>query len=686
MPNPNEPNRYIPRPVPRPVTSGPSRPAPRPISDEEAKARAEARAASAPPAPIRVTSRPVTPPIDLPPHPPEIAALMVPKAPHREVIVPERLADLELLPENYEWRRGQREIVQKIVDSPKKIIMLEAECGAGKSLIGVGAAKASGYKAIVLIQTIALQEQYMRDFHASARMMNGRRNFTCNLNHKRADWAPCTVGMKCQMRSALRDDNGEEIEPPECDYYRAKWEAGRAQISIQNYAYWLAETKQGAGSKFEKPDWIICDEAHELDQILMSAGTIQFRYQDLRGLKIDYPSKSAKLEDWKDWAGEHINPLKQIIHAWEEEILGSSVKESLADHSSQDTPPDGEWAAPHDSSDFDDTTADLTDVLSANFESKMTRLRIAKEILSDMEDLTSIIPAEFGDWVTDSTTDLTSFLIKPIYGKYAFRRLLRASQQKIVLMSAFLAPALLMQTLDLRPEDVEVIDAGRIFDRSEDHVYYCPLLKFNYQTRPNEWKFAVKAMDRFINAFAPRKGLIQVPSLRLRNTVMEHTLHKLNMLAYDGAGVASGSRLYGDKDNAIRQFVNQRGQRILLGQSISTGLDIPMVPEFQIIPKLWYMPLEDPAVKARKAIDPSFYTYHTICQIIQATGRVKRSQDHHGQTVILDSAFGWFYSQNKEHFPQWFRDSLVWDGWAAFPGIKAALRSDAIVCGVRWSK
>ena len=674
----SEPNRYIPKPLPRPNASS----FPRPISDEEAKTRAATRSTSAPP--VRVASRTITPAKDLPPHPPEIAALMEPKSPPREITVPD-LPDLELLPSHYQWRRGQREIVQKIVDSPKKIIMLEAECGAGKSLIGVGAAKASGYKAIVLIQTIALQEQYMRDFQASAKMMNGRRNFTCNLNHKRADWAPCTVGMKCQMRSALRDENMEEIEPPECDYYRAKWEAGKAQISIQNYAYWLSETKQGAGSKFEKPDWIICDEAHELDQILMAAGTIQFRYQDLRGLKLDYPSKSASIQTWREWAYQNSKSLKLIIRAWEEEILGGSVKESLADHS-QDREPDPERAAPHDSSDFDDTTTDLTDVLSANFENKMTRLRIAKEILSDMEELVDTPPEDFAEWVTDSTTDPTSFLIKPMYGKYAFRRLLRAAQQKIVLMSAFLAPALLMQTLDLRPDDVEVIDAGRIFDRSEDHVYYCPLLKFNYQTKQNEWKFAVKAMDRFINAFAPRKGLIQVPSLRLRNTVMEHTAHRMNIIAYDGAGVASGSRLYGNKDNAVRQFIGQKGQRILLGQSISTGLDIPMVPEFQIIPKLWYMPLEDPAVKARKEIDPSFYTYHTICQIIQATGRVKRSQEHHGQTVILDSAFGWFYSQNKEHFPQWFRDSLVWDGWAAFPGIKAALQSDAIICGVRWTK
>lgn len=586
-----------------------------------------------------------------------------------DTIVPRNLADLKLVPPNWTWRTGQWELAEQIAQSTKKIVMFEAECGTGKSLIPTAAARATGKDAIVLIQTIQLQEQYLRDFIGLA-MMVGRSHSECNLSGKSADKAPCTIGAKCSLKGMWV--RGQPLDTPECNYFRRKAIAATSPITIQNYAYWLGETTNVGGSSFAKTDWIICDEAHELDQILMAAGVEEFRFLDLKEMEIPRPTKDYSVEQMVTWGNENSHTVNNRLAMLKQQARALGLSLPGDDEEAGDFIPD------------DDPDAVDAEFISHDdkVDAVIKAIHVTRRVKQGIDVLIDIDPDTYEEWVIDGAKDNSAVLLKPIYGKHAFKRILGAATEKIVLMSAFLGPELLMNTLGIDPEDVEIIRAPEAFDRSKSRIYYCPTRKLTYKTTANEYKYVNAVIGRFMDLYLDMKGMIHAPSVRLRDTILAGVMRpgaKQRFLAYDGDGPY---RRFPAKDQILDTFVRSKQPNVLVGQSISTGVDLPYVPKWQIITKLWFLPTDDPAVVKRKNVDKSFYPYHTICQLVQAAGRIKRAQDHDGPTIILDEQFGWFFQSQKEHFPVWFRKALVYRGWDSFPDIKDKLVMDAMLSGL----
>ena len=596
----------------------------------------------------------------------------------REAKVPDDLGSLGIVPREWGWRPGQQALAQQIVDAKTKIVMLEAECGSGKSIIPQAAATAVGANYFVLIQTINLQQQYLRDF-SKLRMIMGRRNYRCNINNRPADIAPCTIGASCSLRGNWR--RGVPIpspDLPECDYFHAKARAALSEGSIHNYAYWLGKTRSIVSS-FARADWIICDEAHEIDQILMDAAACELSYRDLRTLDLERPT----IDDTKgiysllDWV--YKSELRETLSLREHNVLKAAKDaglvrdvdtiQTLNDLENADDP-----SAPgSDARDADgkSTTQELIQALKA--------VRKIKDFLEATSDATSI---DINEWVTIKGKD--SVTIKPIYGKYGFRRIVEAAKEKVILMSAFLGAELLIETLGLDPKDVTIIKAPKVFDRTNSPIYYTPVHKYTYNTSDRRYKHLSYTIDRISNMYARSKGLVHTPSVRLRNTIVSNSRKRQNYIAYDGESIELHNRQYTTKDVAIDRFVKAPPgkQVILIGQSISTGLDLPHVPKFQVIPKLWFAALDDPAIQRRKEVDKAFYIHFSICQLVQAVGRIKRTFDDGGPTFILDESFQWFWAANREAFPQWFKDALVYNGWKHFEELAAGVQKDKMLCGI----
>lgn len=545
------------------------------------------------------------------------------------------MADLGITPEGWQWQVGQRELVQRIVDSPSPIVMVEAECGSGKSLVGLAAAAVADAKTLLLIQTIQLQEQYLRDFDIS--MMVGRRNFTCDVTGKSAEHAPCTVGIQCELKGTWK--YGQPLDTPSCAYFRRKAENALAKVSIQNYAFWLAETK-GDTSTFSRADWIICDEAHEIDQICMAAGTIELLRSFL--LEFEATDPPTEIEALSSWADATYYKLVD----WAKAMYGIVI----------------------------DNAEHTFDVPPAIDEAEYQTVNRIRRTATALYDLSNFTDDDLTAFVVDDNDD-TYYYVKPIFGKYGFQRI-RNAGQKIILMSAFLAPELLVQTLDLDPEDVDIIRPNIGFDRSKSPVVYAPTVGLRYNSPEIDYRYVGNVVDSLAgNEFAESAGFIHVPSVALRNRILNSLSPRVRsrVITYDAGG----------KADAIMRFKTAAANGahpILLGQSISTGVDIPHIPKWQIIVKMPYMPLQDPAILARKDRDPNFYTHYTICEIVQATGRVKRAKDHDGVTVILDSGMEWFFNANWKHFPKWFlRSFSLEDGWNQFPVTSKKFAADRLV-------
>ncbi len=566
--------------------------------------------------------------------------------------IPKRLSDLKIAPKGWEWIGPQRDLVEKAANSEAPVIIFQAEPGFGKTLWAVGLITALETTGVILVHNISLERQYLRDFK-SLRMMQGRSHFVCPITGGSADKAPCTIGTRCN-RAGQRDiSTGLYSTWPTCDYFEKKAVASLVPISIHNYAYWLREIQ--ASRIFGRKGVVVCDEAHGLEQVLMDSETIKLEASELRRFGVVLPNLGLDIANWSSWAGDLYDDVRTRGQQLTNKAAALGLSPS-SDGMPWDTPEDYEEASL-------DTQDDLGNLSQSVLASQVVRdIQSIREIQTALELITKV---DEDTWIVEPSRREAVF--KPIFGAPGFKRLRAEASKKTVLMSAYLAPKLLMRTLGLREDECEVIEAPQIYDRRRSKIYYCPVEKLGQKTTEAGWNKTLGAMDRFIKHFGNRKGYIHVPSKSLRDRVLEKSLFRNVMAVYDAQG---GN--FGTKDEAIFRFSTLESKRILLGQSIATGLDIPYIPTWQIILKVAFPTLVDRQIQERMKRDKFFYPYLVVCSLVQTAGRIKRAHDHDGDTVILDGQFGWVFMRYKEHFPAWFKQALVYKGWERFREIQDA--------------
>jgi len=163
-----------------------------------------------------------------------------------------------------EWRPGQYEAVQGIQNSSKPIVLLDADTGSGKSALGL-ALGSRGHSVRALTFTRSLQAQYATYPHTHA--LYGLSAYPCELlgNIMNADM--CAFGdnmLKCDHAAMGR-----------CQYVRQREitrMSNRQALSYQYYfnASWVHKDNAVV-------DYLYCDEAHSLPQVIMNQMTLELQ-------------------------------------------------------------------------------------------------------------------------------------------------------------------------------------------------------------------------------------------------------------------------------------------------------------------------------------------------------------------------------------------------------------------------
>jgi Rad3-related DNA helicase len=79
---------------------------------------------------------------------------------------------------------------------------------------------------------------------------------------------------------------------------------------------------------------------------------------------------------------------------------------------------------------------------------------------------------------------------------------------------------------------------------------------------------------------------------------------------------------------------------------------------WQVIMKVPYPNLGDKQVNAKRERDPEWYQLETVKTIVQATGRICRSEDDFGVTYIIDADFEMLWGRYRSFFPEWWTESV----------------------------
>lgn len=111
-----------------------------------------------------------------------------------------------------------------------------------------------------------------------------------------------------------------------------------------------------------------------------------------------------------------------------------------------------------------------------------------------------------------------------------------------------------------------------------------------------------------------------------------------------------------NKQEVYQQFLNGKSDAVLICAGLYEGIDLPGdLGRFQIITKIPWPSLAEPAWKYLASSDRDRYCYETLKTVMQGAGRVCRTPTDYGITYILDRTF-----QNipKELMPRWFLEAL----------------------------
>lgn len=453
----------------------------------------------------------------------------------------------------------------------------------------------------VVTQNKILQDQYQKDFGSELFDLRGLDNYDCNFD------AGKTCGQSICGR--IRKKEGQKGSPPNfcsfaCDYDEASKEAKKAPILSLNVAKALTMLKN---PRISPPIMMIFDEGHEVENALDNEATFSITPDELQRIGLPFPKYFSDLND-----------LQQIK--------------------------DGMMTLVKDCAPLRDAEADASPASR-----DVRRYKKLESIITKVGDTLSSIENGI-EYVSCSDEKLE---LKPLQVYKVFEKFFKFPT---LFMSATLLSKTGFQSITgLEPKALDWFSCPSPFPVANRPIRFfwrfgSPPL--NYQNLQQEMKNLVARTSVILDKHANEKGIVHTHTYKIAERLYQDLYPKY------------GHRLLFPKTAKEQKDILEQHARsknsVLISPSMTQGVDLKDdLCRFSVMAKVPWPPMQDPVVKARMEMDPSWYSYKTAQTIVQAPGRGVRSATDYAETYLLDPAFQRFFNQAKGHLPKWFLDSII---------------------------
>jgi Rad3-related DNA helicase len=224
------------------------------------------------------------------------------------------------------------------------------------------------------------------------------------------------------------------------------------------------------------------------------------------------------------------------------------------------------------------------------------------------------------------------------------------SVKKVILMSATISPKDIEELGIDRYHRVAYIESDSPIHPMRREIHYAPCVNMAHRNKET----AIPELAALLNQMADHHqdaGLIHATYEDA--SLLRKYLTNPRFLWHDRT---SKNHIY----NSWVSGSAGRG-RILVGSGLTEGVDLAGDrARWQVITKVPFPNLGEPAVALKVQQDPEWYDWSAIKTILQAVGRVCRGPDDFGVTYIVDSQFKPLYERRQYLFPSHVRDSIRW--------------------------
>lgn len=517
-------------------------------------------------------------------------------------------------------------------DNSKKFFLLNLPTGVGKSHLALMIADwyskkiNGGAKIDIITNSKILQNQYTEAYE-SLNDLRGKENYKCEK-----------FDSNCQQGGEFNRLNKSSCEFCPHSFAREQFLFGK--ISLTNfYLYILYQLYKPKIMEARGSDILIVDEADQFDDVM----------SDFISIKItEFTIKKYKFSDQE----KIIKRLKSISSISEYVEFLERLKIDIANTSA-------EIKSSMGSIDRTSTSDKRNNRLSKILNTSNPDIKLI-QIIVDLEQLSSKIEIFLNEykenpnnWVLESQynekTKQNELSLEPIWAFDYLDKYVFSKYKMVFLMSG----TILNKEIFCRMNGLEIDKAvyysiNSPFPIKNRPIYYIPVGKMSYSKKEETFKEFVPMISKILNKYNDKKGIIHTNSFELSNWIQRDIKDK--RLIYHNPS---------NKDEILESHFTIDKPTVLVSPSMDTGVSFDgEKARFQIIAKVPYPSLASQKNKLRKENDPDWYAYRTVSGLIQAYGRIVRSETDSGDTIIIDSSFGDVLRYSSKFIPNWIQESI----------------------------
>lgn len=555
--------------------------------------------------------------------------------------------------QDFAFRYQQQKTILGIIwgwlKSNREDIILEAPTGSGKSYIAMIVAGVLsdyfGKTGYILISDLSLLQQYANDVEVylpSWGVIRGQQTYNCIVNG-----FPFTSG-SCRLQGVKSYSDIMTSFPqcaPYCEYLLAREKAICANVTICTYTHFLmhqnfVKAKMGDSCPFKERDFVICDEAHKLTDIVQNHFSPKFTKKDeekillvldnIRGsynlqnpssakLKISELRRNIYIEENNDELAELLYEYEKLLYDISE--CTDTVRKSISStkHISQK---DKQLIAACDFVDEHHIKfRDYTHIIKKTGASSMVKcgpeLDNYKQIKFDSQ-------IEF----------------KCLHESYLMRNTFHQHTGKKLYMSATIGnPDGFCKEVAIPPASQRYTVFFQLpytFDYTKSPIYYVDGYLMSKKYYEDSFPKVAEMVTNILKRYKDFRGIIQTGSYafaRKLESLMTGE-EKDRLLVYSDSA---------NKSEMLEDF-KYANNKVLVGPSLVEGISLnDDLCRFQIVLKVAYPSLGDKFVLKKKDMDNAWYLNTTLISLLQGVGRGVRSKDDWCHTYILDGCFTSLY-------------------------------------------
>ena len=547
-----------------------------------------------------------------------------------------RIDIIQNFPDKWTPNTAQQFILKElanVLDTERKFVIICAPTGSGKSMIAKTLCNCSSYPTkefqrdcmsgamydpnkvkldthnqrsgcAVLTCTKSLQDQYVTEF-TDGMALKGMVNYPCGVNEDHTYQDGICKFVSGQKKVCMKEG--------QCAYInqRALTDCNRSQFF--NYSVFMQRS-----SKVKHKDFIVCDEASELETILVNEFTVAIAIEPfINTVKVELPPTPLR----KSLRSEYLTWVEQCQKICEGQIAILENDWSEAQKGKKKTK-----KIPYQ---------------ELNRHRKLSEYALKLKTLSETWWDT--------EYLIENESDVLVF--KPYNVDKLADRFLFSYGHKVVLMSATIIDhENFAKTLGIKPNDYHYIEAPSMFDPAKAPIKKVGDIGITYANKRETLPKVAEMAKMICEHFVGQKGII-------------HS-HSMEILEYVRRAMGGDKRfLYREDDRTNEDLIKQHKlstkDTVLVSPSMTHGVDLKGdLGKFQLIMKAPFSPMGDNRIKRKMKEDPQWYTNMMLSTLVQACGRCNRTASDESATFILDATAWNTIQRNLDRLPEYFRKRL----------------------------